>query len=224
MMFVEAYKKAFAVLAKKPMMLWGLSLLSVVITGVASAVSIGFLPVGVAFGYLINCGMAKVYLDGLEGKEVNSDQLFSCCNKGFLRIAGGMAWMQLWIIIWGLIPIVGPIFAVVKSYSYRFVPYILITKPEVSATQALRMSKEMTQGIKGQMFLADLVLYAGIFLVSLVLGLFSAIPVLGALFALVMVAFVVVVAALSPVFIGLYQASFYTDKNQEPAPIEIIEA
>lgn len=217
MLFVEAYKKALAVLIKKPIMLWGLSLLSVVITGIASAVSIGFVPLGVAFGYLITCGMAKVYLDGLEGREVNSDQLFSCCNKGFLRVAGGMAWMQLWIIIWGLIPIVGPIFAVVKAYSYRFVPYILITKPEVSATQALRLSKEMTKGIKGQMFLADLVLYAGIFLVSLVLGLFSAIPVLGALFGLVMIAFVVVVAALTPVFIGLYQASFYMDKTKTEA-------
>ena len=223
MMFIEAYKKAFAVLAKKPIMLWGLSLLSVVITGVASVFSIGFLPVGIAFSFLINCGMAKVYLDGLEGKEVNSDQLFSCFNKGFLRIAGGMAWMNLWIIIWGLVPIVGPICALVKGYSYRFVPYILITNPEVSATQALRMSKEMTQGMKGQMFLADLVLYAGIFLVMLVLGLFSAIPVLGVLFALASLAFMIVVAALSSVFIGLYQASFYMDKIKVEAQPVVTE-
>ena len=58
MMFVEAYKKAFGVLIKKPIMLWGLSLLSVVITGVASVFSIGFLPIGIAFNFLINCGMA----------------------------------------------------------------------------------------------------------------------------------------------------------------------
>lgn len=218
MMFIEAYKKAFGVLTKKPIMLWGLSLLSVVITSVASFFSIGFLPLGIAFSYLITCGMSKVYLDGLEGKQVNADQLFSCCNKGFLRVAGGMAWMTLWILIWGLVPIVGPICALVKSYSYRFVPYILITKPEVSATQALRMSKEMTNGIKGQMFLADLALYAIIFLASLVLTLFAAIPVIGVLFALVLLAFTIVVMALSSVFVGLYQASFYMEKTKVEAP------
>ena len=223
MMFVEAYKKAFGVLIKKPIMLWGLSLLSVVITGVASVFSIGFLPIGIAFNFLINCGMAKVYLDGLEGKQVNSDQLFSCFNKGFLRVVGGMAWMNLWIIIWGLIPFVGPICAIVKGYSYRFVPYILITKPDVSATQALRLSKEMTQGMKGQMFLADLVLYAAIFLVSLVLGLFSSIPIIGVLFALVMLAFLLVVAALSSVFVGLYQASFYMNKVKAEAEPTVTE-
>ena len=144
--------------------------------------------------------------------------MFSCCNKGFLRVAGGMAWMTLWTLIWGLVPIVGPICALVKGYSYRFVPYILITKPEVSATQALRMSKEMTKGIKGQMFLADLALYAIIFLASLVLTLFAAIPVIGVLFALVLLAFTIVVMALSSVFVGLYQASFYMEKVKADAP------
>ncbi len=216
MLFIEAYKKALAVIFKKPIMLWGLSLLSGIMVYLATMFTAPVFILGAAFSVLITCGMAKVYIDGLSGKEVNSDQLFAAFNKNCVRIVGGMAWQTLWIIIWALVPIVGPIMAVIKAYSYRFVPYILMTKPEVTATQALRLSMQMTNGKKGQMFLADLCFGGGIFVISLILGLFCAIPILGILFILVTIVFALAVGLFSSIFQGLYSAYFYVEA-QTPA-------
>lgn len=221
-MFLQKYKQALDVILKKPVMLWGLSLLSVIITGLLSIVTAPIFVLGTAISVLVSCGMIKVYLDGLKGKEVNSDQLFAAFNKNALRIIGAMAWMALWIVIWSMVPIVGPIIAIVKSYSYKFVPYIVMTKPEVTATQALRLSMEMTKGKKGQMFLADLCFFGGIFVVSFVLGLFCIIPIIGILFALVSIAFSIVVSLFSPIFVGLYSAAFYDDAEvKEEAPANV---
>ena len=89
-MFADAYKRAFEVLKSKPIRLWGLSLLVGFVSVVAIMFSLGFLPIGIAFCMVIECGMTKVYLDGLKGKEVNSDQIFEGCKSGksFFRIAG----------------------------------------------------------------------------------------------------------------------------------------
>lgn len=221
MYFVQAYKKAIEVILKKPIMLWGLSLLSGIMTAIASIFTAPIFILGTAFSFLITCGMTKVYIDGLNGKEVNSDQLFAAFNKNCLRIVGGMFWQNLWIIIWALVPIVGPVIAVIKAYSYRFVPYILMTKPEVTATQALRLSMQMTQGKKLQMFLADLCFGGAIFVVSFVLGLLTMIPILGILFGIVTFVFVLAVALFSSIFQGLYGAFFYVDAETPAAePVE----
>lgn len=212
-MFVNAYKAALMVLSRKPMVLWGLSLMSGLLS-ILSGLFLGAVPaIGIAVGYLLTCGMAKVYLDGLAGQEVYSDQLFAAFNKKCFRIAGGMAWSSLWVLIWALVPFVGPILAIIKSYSYRFVPYILITRSDVSATQALRLSKQMTDGIKGEMFLADLCFYGAVFFIIFILSLFAAIPFIGVLFGLILFIFSILLAAVGSVFTGLYQAYFYAVKN-----------
>lgn len=226
-MFLNSYKKALSVLAKKPFVLWGLSLMSGLLS-ILTGLFFGLIPaLGIAVGYLLTCGMAKVYLDGLEGKAVYSDQLFAGFTKDCFRIAGGMAWKDLWILIWTLVPIVGPIIAIVKSYSYRFVPYILINRSDVKATEALRMSKEQTKGLKGEMFLADLCFGGGVFVVVLVLALFSMIPILGLLFAMALFILAILLLAFSSIFTGLYQAYFYEARNAvakaPAAPAQIAE-
>ena len=217
-MFVNSYKKSLEVILKKPFTLWGLSLMSGLISFLA-LIFFGLIPaIFIAVGYLLTCGMAKIYLDGLVENPVYSDQLFCGFNKNCFRIAGGMAWKDLWILIWALIPIAGPFIAIVKSYSYRFVPYILVTCPDVKATEALRISKQQTQGMKMEMFLADLCFGVAIGLACLVLTIFSSIPIIGILFALVYFVFVLLVAVLSPIFQGLYRAYFFAAKTATAAP------
>ncbi len=216
-MFIQKYKQALAVILKKPIMLWGLSLLSAILGGIASIVTSPIFALSFCATTLLNLGMIKVYLDGLKGKQVNSNQLFAAFNKNAVRAVGGMAWQALWIIIWCLVPIVGPIIAIVKSYSYAFVPYILVTKPEVTATDALKLSMQMTKGKKGQMFLADFCLGLGLGIVALVLGLLALIPFIGILFGLVLVIFFILVALFIGIFQGLYKAAFYDDSVEAPA-------
>ena len=204
-MFIQAYKRAIEVILKKPVMLWALSLLLVIVTGVGVAVTAVVPFLAMAVSYLFACGAAKLYLDGLAGKKVNSKQLFFAFNKNCVKTAGAMAWKDLWTLIWSGVPIVN----IVKSYSYSFVPYIVVTNPEISAFDALKVSMKLTKGKKGQMFLADLVFMVGPGIVSFILGLLSAIPVIGTLFSLVAALFVIAIALFGTIFCGLYKASFY---------------
>ena len=206
--FMSAYLGAFSVLKGKPIRLWGLSLLHGLLSTLASL--LGAIPIiSIPLVYLLDLGMKAIYRDGLRGKEVNSDQLFMAFNKRFLRFAGGMAWRDLWILIWCLIPIVGPIFAIIKAYSYRFVPYILLDDEEISATQALRESMAQTTGMKGQMFAADILIGVALAVVSLVLGLLGMIPYIGVLFKIVLGIVAILAFIFLPLFLGLVEAYFY---------------
>jgi uncharacterized membrane protein len=204
-MFIQAYKRALEVILKKPVMLWALSLLLVIVSSVGGMVTATIPFLSVAVGYLFACGSAKLYLDGLAGKKVNSKQLFYAFNKNCVKTAGAMAWKDLWTLIWAGVPIAN----IVKSYSYSFVPYIVVTNPEISAFDALKVSMKMTKGKKGQMFLADLVFGVAPVVVGFVLGMLSAIPVIGVLFSLAAALFVLAIALFGTIFAGLYKASFY---------------
>lgn len=228
-MFLENYKRAAAVIMKKPIMLWGLSLLLSVVSVIATLVTIGLPVISFAVGYLFTCGAVKLYMDGLKGKQVNSKQLFFAFNKNCVRTAGALAWRDLWIVIWALVPIIGPIIAIYKAYSYRFVPYIIVSNPEISAFDALKISMKMTQGKKGAMFLADIVWIVAIYVACLILGLLSIIPVLGVLFTLALAIIAVVTGLFSSIFTGLVQASFFNEEEvaqylEAPAEEVVAEA
>ncbi len=246
-MFIKAYTQAFKVLAKKPLRLLGLSLLSTLICAIATLVTLPVGIIGTAFSFVITAGMAKVYLDGLEGKQVYSDQLFEGTKK-FFKVAGGMAWRKLWSVIWviagvaasivvgvvfsmlfGWLPfgmgaalsifitvvclLASVVFMVYKSYSYEFVPYILMTQPEVNATEALRISMKMTSGKVLHMWLADLVCNAAVFFAGVILGALAGvtgrIPFIGGIFGIISFVFTIVCFVFLPIFKGLYKAAFF---------------
>lgn len=222
-MFLSNYRRALGVILKKPLMLFGLVLLGSLLTAVGSAVTMPIVALSLAVGYLFTCGTAKIYLDGLQEKEVNSKQLFAAFNKNALRIAGAMAWRDLWILIWGLIPVAGPVLAIIKSYSYRFVPYIIMTNPEISAFDALKLSIKMTEGKKTQMFLADLCFAGGLMIAFWVLSLFSMIPYIGILFALITFIASIAAALFGTIFVGLYQAAFFEMPTVAPEVVPVEE-
>ncbi len=212
-MVMSVYKKALAVLAKKPFKLWGISLLSIVITSVLTFLFGATIGIALALNVLITTSMTMVYLHGYKGEDVKVVQLFDCF-KDFAtikRLVCGMAWMALWIFLWGLIPLVGWIFVIVKSYAYRLTPYILVHEQNIPLTEAIKVSEKRTKGFKGKMFLADFLAYVFIWLAFFVLGLLSAIPVLGILFAIVTFVLALCVAAFTPLFFGLVQAAFYVE-------------
>ncbi len=248
MLFIEAYKKAFRVISSKPIMLFGLSVLSGLVCKIATFLTFFFAPLGIAFNSVVQCGMSKVYLDGLDGKNVNSDQLFSGFSR-FFRVAGGMAWKLLWTLIWTLAAVFAPlvvvsvpliagtlteseglmgaslVIAVIlwiaamvavlsKKYAYAFVPYILINQPEVNATEALRLSKKLTEGKKLQLFLADLIYSVGCFLVCFILSMLGSLLIesVGFIFILLFVIALIIIVALGPLFKGLYTAEIYRAK------------
>jgi uncharacterized membrane protein len=206
----EIYRRALNVLRRKPIRLWGLSLMYALLVGIVTLACLLVPVVSVPVTLVLGVGMTAIYLDGYRGKEVNSDQLF-LGFKRFWRMAGGMAWMELWILIWGLIPIVGIVFAIIKAYSYRFVPYILLTDPDVTATEALRVSMRMTKGYRGKMFGADILIVVIIWVVMLVLYLLGLIPYAGILFLIINFLFTLAVVIFLPLLQGLISAAFYDE-------------
>lgn len=222
-MLFSIFGKAFNRLMEKPVRLWGISLLGCLLSGILTALCGVAIPgLGLAVGLLLSTSMTMVYLHGYRGEEVKAVQLFDCFKDWatIKRVACGMAWAALWIFLWSLIPVVGCIFALIRIYRYRFVPYILVQEPEISITDALKVSTERTQGYKGKMFWGDVLPFVFCFIAAMILLLFANIPYIGVLFAVILVLFVIVAVLLLPLYIGLVQAAFYEEiTNVQAAPV-----
>ena len=59
---------------------------------------------------------------------------------------------------------------IIKSYSYRMVPYILADNPELGAVEAITLSRQMMDGNKGRAFLLDLSFIGWTILTIITLG------------------------------------------------------
>ena len=86
-------------------------------------------------------------------------------------------------------------------------------------TEAIKVSSKRTNGWKGVMFGADILIILIIGAAYLVLGLLSAIPYIGVLFTLVLILFSIAVSMLIALYYGLVQAAFYEEiTNSNGAP------
>ena len=204
-------------LMKKPVQLWGLSLLGVILQSLSNLLCAAPPILGMGVSSTLSAGMENVFLDAYHQKDINSKQIFSgfSSGKSFLRIAGGMLWRTLWLFLWALfalIPIVGwviaPIMLVVKGISYSFTPYLLLRKKDISPLDALKRSMEMTKGYRGKIFLTYLICYAALLVVGLLLFLIAKI---GG-FAVVLAGLIgLVIGIFCPLFFGVLRAAMFTE-------------
>ena len=204
-------------LMKKPVQLWGLSLLGVILQSLSNVLCAVPPILGMGVSSTLSAGMENVFLDAYHQKEINSKQIFSgfSSGKSFLRIAGGMLWRMLWLFLWALfalIPIVGwviaPIMLVIKGISYSFTPYLLLRKKDISPLDALKRSMEMTKGYRGKIFLTYLICYAALLVVGLLLFLIAKI---GG-FAVVLAGLIgLVIGIFCPLFFGVLRAAMFTE-------------
>ena len=210
-MIKTIYGRVFSVLVKKPFRLWGITLLGIFLTSLGSVLS-GAVPlIAVAISLLMGLGINRVYLLGYRGEDIRVENLFDGFRQDFGKKLAGSAWAELFKLLWGLIPIVGFIFAIIRSYEYAFVPYILMERPEVKALDARKVSREETKGWKGLMFGADILTAVLVAVAFLILIGLSAIPVIGILFRLVTFIYVLCCIAFLPLLYGLLHAAFYEE-------------
>ena len=212
-MISNLYQKTFSVLMKRPLRLWGITLLSSVLLVVVHIGFIGIPAVGFCALLLLEASMSMIYLNSYRtGLEPKTSYLLAAFRKDRIwRVLGGMAWMYLWIFLWFLIPVVGFVFAAIRAYEYRFVPYILMTRDDVRPTEAIKVSKAETMGYKGKLFGADLLLEGVYFVVILLLSLLSMIPYVGIVFTILRIVLTVVFGVLAPLFLGILHAAFYVE-------------
>ena len=225
-MIKSVYLGIWEFIKKKPVALWGITLLAGLISTLASLLCSGVAIISICIGILVSVAMTMIFLRAWRGEKVESVQLFELFGdfKMAKRVLAGMLWAYLWIFIWSLIPVVGIVFGVIRAYRYRLVPYILLTEPEVAPTDAIKVSEERTNGYKGVMFLTDLIAYAVVYAAILVLVLLALIPYIGGFFLFVTIVFALAFFAVRPMVMGLIKTVYYekimnAPKEEEPAPV-----
>jgi uncharacterized membrane protein len=91
-------------------------------------------------------------LEMARNREIKAGDVF----KGF-NLFGKALWLAIitgfFVSVWSLLLIVP---GIIKAYSYSMAPYILADNPDMTAREALRESKRITQGYKGELFVLDL--------------------------------------------------------------------
>ena len=116
-MIGKIYKSALSVIAKKPLRLWGTSILgtilSFLIVGLCGAVPI----LAICIGAILSVGLNMVYLHGYRGEQIEPYQLFDGFKSG--KVAGrtikGMLYRSLILFLWSL-PALIPLFVFAPFY------------------------------------------------------------------------------------------------------------
>ena len=130
----------------------------------------GFITILVS---LITCVLGAGYVIFCMGIRQGEEMPFSTIFDGF-GFAGKIIWLnvQMFIFIW-LWSMLFVIPGIVAAYRYRFALYNLMENPDLTASQAIALSKVQTFGMKGQLFMLDLSFFGWGLLTVLTAGILS---------------------------------------------------
>lgn len=119
-----------------------------------------FISIASILGILYTIFIGNVIVVGksiyfIKNHDVNPEigEIFSGFKGNYLNVVKIMFLMNLKILLWLFLFIV-PGF--IKAYEYSMIPYLLAENPNLSASQAFSLSKQMTTGQKMDLFVLDL--------------------------------------------------------------------
>ncbi len=110
-------------------------------------------PISIALGAILLMATLHFFLQLTKNK---SQLHFSTFLEGFsLWLKGilGVFWATLWSILWSLLLIIP---GIVKAFAYSQMLFILAENPKISVRKAMKISKEITKGYKGDIFFMHL--------------------------------------------------------------------
>ena len=97
-------------------------------------------------------GYKRFFMNNRAGAGKVSD-LFSAFSSNYLNVVKVMFGTGIRIFAWSLLLIIP---GIVKSYEYFFVPFILAENPTIDGTKARKISSDMTNGHKMDIFILSL--------------------------------------------------------------------
>lgn len=103
----------------------------------------------------------------VDGDADLMQKTFKISFANWAHNALGMLLMMVFVLLWTLLLIIP---GIIKAFAYALTPYILVDKPELSANQAINLSKEMMKGHKFDLFWLSLSFIGWILLSILTLG------------------------------------------------------
>ena len=131
---------------------WGTAILVFIvyslINSALSATGIGALATG-----LLAVGLSAFFVSVIRTGKAEFESFFSGITENIGTKFVSMLLVQIYTVLWTLLFCIP---GIVKSYSYAMTPYLLLDKPELSATEAITESRNMMNGHKMDLFLLDL--------------------------------------------------------------------
>lgn len=121
-----------------------------------------FLYYPLMLGYSLTC--RKLHH---EGDPAMTGNMFKSAFSGYFRNVWGLLLMNIFIFLWSLLLLIP---GIIKAFSYAMTPYILKEYPELSANQAIELSRKMMRGHKFDLFWLNLSFVGWFFLCLLTLG------------------------------------------------------
>ena len=119
-----------------------------------------FISVASILGILYTVFIGNVIVVGKNGYFIKNhdenpelSEIFSSFKGNYLNVVKIMFLMDLKTLLWLFLFIIP---GVVKAYEYSMIPYLLAENPNLSASQAFSLSKQMTTGQKMDLFVLDL--------------------------------------------------------------------
>lgn len=107
----------------------------------------------VFLGYPLEVGCRSFFLNAQSEKERLSDIVSRLKQDGYWSILSAMFLRAVYTFLWTLLLIIP---GIVMGYAYKMVPYILAENPNLTANEAISLSKQMTLGYKSELFIMDL--------------------------------------------------------------------
>ncbi len=104
-------------------------------------------------GYPLEVGARRYFNQAAQSPAELECIGYAFNRKWYMNTVVTMLIKDLRILAWTLLLIIP---GIIKSYAYRFVPYILADNPEMPHSRAIELSNQMTAGQKMNIFILDL--------------------------------------------------------------------
>ncbi|MGN1022998.1 MAG: DUF975 family protein [Lachnospiraceae bacterium] len=92
-------------------------------------------------------------VDRAQNGRTSTSELVSGFSVHFMNVVKTLFLRDLYLFLWSLLCVIP---GIVKSYSYRMVPYIIAESPDMDQREAFRLSRSMMDGNKWRVFVYDL--------------------------------------------------------------------
>ncbi|HHX71121.1 MAG TPA: DUF975 family protein, partial [Gallicola sp.] len=122
---------------------------SVIISGIVSL----FFILNIFFIQPLNIGVNKYFLRAYNNENKLSTMFLPFKDGTWLKLSGKIFLMNLYLMLWSFLFIIP---GIIKYFQYFYVEYILADNPTMSLSEAIKLSKEMTDGEKFEIFILQL--------------------------------------------------------------------
>lgn len=122
------------------------ALLAVVVQGVLFSVGS---PLALILAGALTIGLSTYFLHLADRQDSDITDIFTPFKQQFGNSIIFCILQWIYVFLWSLVFVIPGIIA---SFSYVMAPYILAEHPEMSASDALKLSKDMMRGNKGKFF------------------------------------------------------------------------